>query len=46
MIEEQVINYILNTKDSSIITLNRLDDSYFPNYKKEWNYILDHLQKD
>ena len=43
MIQEQVLNYILNTKDSSLIILNRLDDSFFPNYKNEWNYIVNHF---
>lgn len=44
MIENQFINYLLQTKDSSIITLNNLTDKYFPNYKKEFNYILNHLK--
>ena len=43
MIQEQVLNHILNTKDSSLIILNRLDDSFFPNYKNEWNYIVNHF---
>lgn len=43
MIQEQVLNHILNTKDSSLIILNRLDDSFFPNYKNEWNYIINHF---
>ena len=43
MIQEQVLNYILNTKDSSLIILNRLDYSFFPNYKNEWNYIVNHF---
>ena len=43
MIEEQIINYILDTKDSSLIVLNRLDESFFPGNKSEWNYILNHF---
>lgn len=43
MVQEQIINYIIDTKDTSLIILNRLDDSFFPAYKAEWNYILNHF---
>ena len=43
MVQEQIINYIIDTKDTSLIILNRLDDSFFPAYKSEWNYILNHF---
>jgi replicative DNA helicase len=43
MIQEQVLNHIIDSKDSSLIILNRLDDSFFPNYKNEWNYIVNHF---
>ena len=43
MIEEQVINYILDSKDTSLIILNRIDESFFPNNKAEWNYITNHF---
>lgn len=45
MVEEQLINYCLDSKDSSIIIMNRLDDSFFPNCKAEWNYITAHFDK-
>ena len=45
MIQEQVINYILDSKDTSLIILNRLDESFFPNYKGEWKYIVNHFDK-
>lgn len=45
MISNQVINYILDTKDTSLIVLNNLTDKYFPDYKKEFDFILDHLNK-
>lgn len=45
MVEEQMINYCLDTKDSSIIIMNRLDESFFPNCKAEWNYITTHFNK-
>ena len=40
-----MINYCLDTKDSSIIIMNRLDESFFPNCKAEWNYITTHFNK-
>lgn len=43
MVEEQIINYIIDTKDTSLIILNRLDDSFFPAHKSEWDYILNHF---
>lgn len=45
MIEEQVINYLLSTKDPSIIILNQLTDEYFPNNKAEFNFINNHLRQ-
>lgn len=43
MVEEQIINYVIDTKDTSLIILNRLDASFFPTHKSEWNYILNHF---
>lgn len=45
MIQEQFINYVLDSKDKNIINQNRLDDKYFSDYKKEWNFILNHINK-
>lgn len=45
MIQLQVINKILETGDSSFITLNNLTDEFFSDYKNEFNYILNHLNK-
>lgn len=45
MIQLQALNYILNSKDSSIITLNSLTDEFFSDYKNEFNYIKDHLDR-
>lgn len=45
IIECQVINYLLNTRDSSFITENNISEDYFPNYKKEFAYIKDHINK-
>ena len=45
MITNQVINYILNTKDTSLIVLNNLTSKYFPDYKKEFDFILNHFKE-
>lgn len=45
MIGNQVINYLLDTKDTSLIILNNLTDKYFPGYEKEFNFILDHFRR-
>lgn len=45
MVTNQVINYLLDTKDTSLIVLNNLTDKYFPDYKKEFNFILDHFKQ-
>ncbi len=44
MIQLQALNYILSHKDSSMITLNNLTDEFFSDYKKEFNYILNHIR--
>ena len=41
----QVLNYILDTKDSSLISLNNLTEDYFRDYKKEFEFIKDHIDK-
>ena len=43
MIQEQVLNDILQTRDSSLITVNNLTDEFFSDYKDEFNYIKNHL---
>ena len=40
MVDLQLINYVLNTKDYSIITLNNLDVTYFPNYAEQFEIII------
>lgn len=41
--QEQVLNYILNNHPE-FITLNNINDSYFSNYKEEFNFIKNHIQ--
>lgn len=45
MIQEQFLNKLLNTKDSSLLTLNNIDSRYFSEYVKEFNFIKNHLDK-
>mgnify|MGYP002515505445 CR=1 FL=1 len=44
MIQLQVLNYILNTKDYSLITLNNLNEKYFSNYTSEFRFIKNHVE--
>ena len=41
----QLISYIINTKDYSVISQNNLDDKFFFNYKAEFNFIKNHYEK-
>ena len=43
MIQLQVLNKILRTKDSSMIELNSLTEDYFSQYPKEFKFIQQHL---
>ena len=45
MVQLQVLNKILDSGNASLFTLNNLDDSYFSDYKDEFNFIRDHYQK-
>lgn len=41
----QLINKIIQTKDYDVIKTNSLDDTYFGDYSKEFNFIVDHYKK-
>ena len=45
MIELQVINKILNTKDYSLILNNNLTEDYFANYSAEFLFLKNHFNK-
>ena len=45
IVQPQFINYLLKSKDSSLITVNNLTDDFFSDYKDEFNYIKNHLQQ-
>ena len=45
IIQEQFLNYLLNTKDSSLLLINNIDEEFFSDYKEEYTYIIDHMAK-
>lgn len=45
MIQEQCLNYILDKKDSSFIVVNSLNEDFFPEYRNQFRYIKNHLNK-
>ena len=45
MIQCQILSKILDTKDSSLILLNNLNEEYFSDYVNEYRFIKDHLSK-
>ena len=45
MVGLQIISKILETKDFSIIVDNALDSTYFFDYKEEFEFIRDHVEK-
>lgn len=45
MIQCQVLNYILDSKDPSFFTLNNLSADFFCDYTEEYRYIKDHIDK-
>lgn len=45
MIQLQMLNYLLSSRDASLITVNNLTDKYFSEYKNEFLFIKTHLDK-
>ena len=45
MVELQVLNQVLQTKDISIIENNQLTAEYFPEYSEEFEYIMNHYSE-
>lgn len=43
MIQEQFLNYLLTSGDSSLLTLNNLNKEFFTDYEDEYEFILNHL---
>lgn len=44
MIQLQVLNYILDSKDSSLFLVNNLNKEFFSDYVDEYTYIVEHLK--
>lgn len=45
MVQLQCLNLVLSKKDISVITDNNLDESYFPEYIEEYNFIKNHYDE-
>lgn len=45
MIQEQFLNYLLSTKDSSLLLINNITDEFFADYKQEYSFITEHMSK-
>jgi replicative DNA helicase len=45
MIQLQFLNYILNSKDTSLISLNNLNGEHFSDYKNEFEHVKRHLDR-
>lgn len=43
MIQEQFLNALLSTQDSSLLTLNNLNKEFFTDYEAEYEFIINHL---
>lgn len=43
MIQLQMLNRILQSKNTALITVNNLTNEYFSEYKEEFNFIKNHL---
>ena len=43
MIQAQFLNYLLQTHDSSLLTLNNITNDFFVDYKDEYDFISNHL---
>ena len=45
MIQLQFLNWLLKYQDASVLTANRIDDSYFSEMKAEYLYIKEHCEQ-
>ncbi len=45
MIQTQVLNRLLESSDSSLLTVNNIDDSFFSDYIEEFHFIRDHIEQ-
>ena len=45
MIQLQFLNSLLNTRDASILLVNNIDDSFFSDYREEFNFLKNHINQ-
>lgn len=45
MIQLQFLNALLDSKDSSLLLINNLNEDLFCDYKEEYNFIVNHLNE-
>ena len=45
IVQLQVLNYLLKTKDSSFLIMNNLTEDFFSDYKEEFNWLKNHYNE-
>ena len=45
MIQIQTISYLLQTKDSSLLLINNINEEFFSDYVEEYKFIKEHLNE-
>lgn len=45
MIQLQVINFLLKSRDSSMLLINNINKEFFSDYQEEYTYIINHLNE-
>lgn len=45
MIQLQFLNKLISTKDTSLLLMNNLTDEFFSDYKEEYKWIKEHINK-
>lgn len=43
MVQLQLLNYLLQTGDASLLKVNNVDDTFFSDYTQEYAFIRDHM---
>lgn len=45
MVQLQMLNYVLQTGDTSLLMVNSIDDSFFSDYIDEYNFVRNHMSQ-
>ena len=45
MVQLQLLNYLLQTGDASLLKVNNVDDTFFSDYVSEYSFIRDHMSQ-